>query len=232
MFKKETKVAVEKTTAAEKEAGPSIEQLAQAVRDNETRVEAQRKDITSKEWHLIDLLHKPKAEQGRKGNVDSFDLEKIEHTAAEAESEERLVAKLFACDDALHQPSCCDRDFLNSLRDYLVAIRPRVVDLENEQWECLGRIQQLRQEIQQYNNEYDAALRQIAELLRVAHIFPLWQWHDKRFPMNGACGIGGALPIVKLIDDAIADSEDGKKYAINRNFDVPATPLDHKYLRV
>ena len=224
MFRKEeTKQAASSST-------PSIEELAHKVKDNAARVELQREEIKTKEYRLLDSLNKPEVERTQRPRTDSFDVAEIENQAKTHESGDAIFAKVRALDYALEQPPCCDREYLNSIWEYLQAIRPEVDTLEGKQWELIRKVHELSAQIQQLNQEYAAVDQEIEDLLKVAHISHWGREYDKQVPMNGLWGISDSKPVTGLIDDAIGDCQDGKKYAIGKYFSVSVTPLQLKII--
>jgi hypothetical protein len=214
-----------KDTLVKSETDQNIDAFAQAIKENETRVEKQRMDIYWKERRYMDMMNQPTSEQTVKIKPGSFDAAEIEGAAQVIESKDIIWAKICALDDALAKSPCFDRQFLDSIREYLKAIRPVVKELEEKQWDFIRQIEELNKQARQCEQEYKETTRQINDMLNIAHISCLAREYDKLAPMNGLWGITWSLAIIDAVDRAIKECDDGEKYAIGKSFSTSARPI-------
>jgi predicted DNA-binding ribbon-helix-helix protein len=200
---------------AENEA---IEKLAQAVKDNEARVEQQRTAIQNQIYELENEINKPAGLST--SNLKSFDIADIESMTRETRG--AIAIKIQAMKDALKQPACCDKQLLLAEKEYLTALRPIVEALESLQWEKINQMEQKRaameQEIGELNAEHVEADQKIESMLRVSRMSHLSREYEKRIPMNGLWGITTSSSVTGLIDTAIQGCEDGRKFNVFANF--------------
>jgi len=201
---------------------PTIQELQRIVQENEERVKAQRKRIEGKIRELENDLQQPTTV--RTEELNSFDLQDIENNTRPSDSREAIVIKINALRRALEYPLCYDKQFLQSLQDYLKAIHPVVEQLEQQQYEKIQLAKQKQADAEQYCSEqmqsYAEADQQIESMLRIAHLTHLGREYEKRIPMNGLWGITTSLMVKDLIDHAAA-CEDGDAYkAVSRYWDA------------
>lgn len=208
MFKKTTEKNA--ATAAKAQSTASVGELAQAVRENEARVEQQKKEIRHQIYELEERL---KNWTGVKlEGVNTFDLSEIEKNAQPSESRDGIRLKIRAMRDVAGRPAFYDEQMMEALTAYLQAIRPVVAQLEAVEWEKAHQMKVKREEMEQairdINVEYEAADHKIKSLLKVAKISPAMVETEKRFQTNRVWGGTTACPIAELIDDALKSCED------------------------
>ena len=208
-MKLRNKPTIEKT---EIKATPSVEELAQAVKSIEDKVENQRTALYFKRENLKDQLTKPVSAKVKV--PDSFDIADIENQTVLIESEESIIAKIKAIDLALERPACYDSELLGALHEYLLAIRPIVEEMDAKQWQILRQISSLEHQIAELNGEFDRATGKVENLISLARLYAYRREYDKRRPMNGLWGIASSLPFTDLVDSALQRCNSGEEYSV------------------
>lgn len=201
------------TKQAEGSSSLTVQELAQKVKDNAARVELQRKELYCKRAALQEKLQNPVPRAPEK--VKSFDLKSIEKRAESSENYDDIIEKIRAIDEALDQPPCCDHEYLESIREYLEAVRPAVKKLESEEWDKLRALAAAMQQCQKLTDEYYGTHNEINKILHVAHLSIPSFGYDK---MGAVCGkfaaSAGTSSLVEYVDDALGYCDDGNKYNI------------------
>lgn len=153
------------------EAAPSIEELKQRVLSNKKKAEDQKQAIVIKIEELKEELRKPK--QIKRPVINSFSIEDIEKSTEPAENRQEIASKIASLMVASELPIYCDKEYMDSIHDYLKAIRPEVAKLEKKQYEELNLKRQKEIEAQNYINqvlgEYYKTQNQILSILDVVH---------------------------------------------------------------
>ncbi len=205
----------------------SIEELAQAVRENAARVEKQRKAIEDRIIELKDEIQKPTVLKTE--NISGFGISEIENNTRPTASREELKSKITALEIALDRPACCDKGYLDAARKYLNAIRPVIAEIEASQYEHIHNVKVKESELQRYAeeqmDEYAKEDSKIESMLKVAHLTHIGLEYNKLIPMHGLWGIATNTPVVSIVDGAIQGCDDGNEYDVYANFPHPTPSI-------
>lgn len=106
-------------------------------------------------------------------------------------------------------PEYSDKEYMDSIHEYLRAIRPYIVKLEQEQWEKVGEMKEKESEVQKQvnklNNEYLDKQSEIEDMLSVVSKSLAWNdyRYDKRVNHDGFQWVKEAVPMVSLVGGAL-----------------------------
>lgn len=187
----------------------NIEVLAQKVKSNSERVKKQRKDISDKIQELRKDLERSTSIPGE--FIDSFSIEDIENSVKPKESRPEISKKIAALTRALELPAYADKEFLESIYEYLESVKPRIEELEKEQWKLVALREEKKKEAARCEQEifiqYFDCDKEIRQLLEIADIKPNTRSYNKFTSTN---------EVTKLID-AVLQKKDGKFFNVMRN---------------
>ncbi|WP_373844428.1 hypothetical protein [Clostridium sp.] len=194
---------------AEKTEFKDIEVLAQKVKSNSERVNKQRQDISDKIKELRKDLGSSTSIPGE--FIDSFSIEDIENSVKPKESRPEIFKKIAALTRALELPAYADKEYLESIYEYLQSVKPRIEELEKEQWQLVALREEKKREAERYQQEildkYFHCDKEIRQLLEIADIKPNTKSYNKFTSTN---------EVAKLID-AVLQRKDGKFFSTMRN---------------
>lgn len=159
-----------------------IKALAENVILNKKRIEDQKMAIHLKIEELKKKLDKPT--QVKSNELNSFDINDIEKSIEPEESRSEITRKIAALMDAKDMEIYNDKMLMDSIKEYLVAIRPEIEKIDKEQWNLVTAMNKAKEE---YNNamieiatQYNEMESQIGDMLRVANISYPRQGYEKR----------------------------------------------------
>lgn len=194
---------------AEKTEFNDIEALAQKVKSNSERVNKQRQDISDKIQELRKDLESSTSIPGE--FIDSFSIEDIENSVKPKESRPEISKKIAALTRALELPAYADKEYLESIYEYLQSVKPRIEELEKEQWRLVALREEKKREAERCQQEildkYFHCDKEIRQLLEITDIKPNTRSYNKFTSTN---------EVAKLID-AVLQKKDGKFFSIMRS---------------
>lgn len=204
----------------EKRETKSVKEFVEDVLLNKDRVQKQKQIILDKIKELKEELNKPTVINDKK--LNSFSIEDIENSVDPKGSRADISKKLRALTKASELPIYSDKEYMNSIHEYLAAIKPEIQEIEKEQWELIStrkRLEnQLRENINNLENSYLGLESRLKELLKVADLsYPRWGY-DKRNVVSGSLFWGNSAESVANLIDRLLGYKDGITYGKLKDF--------------
>lgn len=203
----------------EKKETKSVNELAENVLLNKERVHKQKQVILNKIGELKKDLDKPTVIKDKE--LNSFSIEDIENSVEPKGSKSDISKRIRALTKASQLPIYSDKEYMNSIHEYLAAIKPEIQEIEEGQWQLIltrKRLEnELRENINNLESSYLGLERRIKELLKVADLSYPRFGYDKRVVSSELGWWNSAESIVNLIDRLLG-YEDGVTYGRLKDF--------------
>lgn len=203
----------------DKKGTKSVKELAENVLLNKERVQRQKQVILNKIGELKKDLDKPTAIKDKE--LNSFSIEDIESSVEPKGSKSDISKRIRALTKASELPIYSDKEYMNSIHEYLAAIKPEIQELEEGQWQLISTRKRLENELRENINNIESSYlgleSRIKELLKVADLsYPRWGY-DKRVVSDELGWWNSAESIVNLIDRLLG-YKDGVTYGRLKDF--------------
>lgn len=184
-----------------------IEALKENVLSNKKRVIEQKQAIVNKITELKKQLDQPT--RIKNVPIESFSIKDIENSTEPKESKAEIAKKIAALNEASQLPIWCDKKFMDSVHEYLNAIRPVVEELEQKQFESVKLIKEKELEAKEYidsmNRNYLTDQAEIKKLIAV--VDNGLAWSDSRYDKR----VSNTALFTDIIDNALKVN-DGNKF--------------------
>lgn len=197
---------------------PIIKELEENVLVNRIRVVEQRTAILQK----IEELKKELAAPARikSTTIDSFSIEDIEASATPKVTRSEIARKIAALTNASELTIYSDNGFMDSIYEYLTAVRPVVEQIDRKQWELISLRNQIEKEYKERMDamwaSYNELDQELKELLEVADVnYPRPYGYNKHVT-PGATWANEVNDVTHLVD-TLLNAKNRDIYAIIKN---------------
>lgn len=190
-----------------------IETLAGRVLENKKRIEEQKMDIYFKIDELKKELDKPT--HVKQDNLKSFSIEDIEKSTEPVESRGEISRKIAALMNAKDMNIYNDKQFINSIKEYLEGIRSEIERIDKKQWDLVKIKREVEAEYNKTINEilksYNELEKELQIMLKVADISYPRVGFEKRFTPGNFWG--NQIKDVTYLIDKLLNTNDGETYS-------------------